>query len=183
MSSNHPTTEMECGSSLAEDAWTSSIPATPKIHAPTSLNENSTTDEAISKLRRLRSQIASDIIIDPSSDPHPTFLSPLQPPSTAPHTGTPVPLVYCDHTASHRPSRSIENYIRSTSLPCHANTHTNITFTGSQSTAFVAEARQIVAESTGARVTGKNTYDALHVCLVDHCTSYHLCHYLQAKLL
>lgn len=46
-------------------------------------------------------------------------------------------------------------------MPCHANTHTNITYTGSQSTAFVSEARQIVAEATGARVTGKASVDSV----------------------
>lgn len=37
----------------------------------------------------------------------------------------------------------------------------NITYTGSQSTAFVAEARQIVGECTGARITGKAALDAV----------------------
>lgn len=37
----------------------------------------------------------------------------------------------------------------------------NITYTGSQSTAFVAEARQIVGESTGARITGKAALDTV----------------------
>jgi selenocysteine lyase/cysteine desulfurase len=46
-------------------------------------------------------------------------------------------------------------------MPCHANTHTNITYTGSQSTAFVAESRQIVAEMTGARITGKAATDVV----------------------
>ena len=46
-------------------------------------------------------------------------------------------------------------------MPCHANTHTNITYTGSQSTAFVAEARQIVGECTGARITGKASLDTV----------------------
>jgi selenocysteine lyase/cysteine desulfurase len=158
---NTQSNEMECGSSLAEDAWAASIPSATASAAPT--QTISTRDEAVLKLRQLRSQIASDIIADPTANgsDFPTFLSPLQLPSTAPHTGTPVPLIYCDHTASHRPSSSIENYLRSTSYPCHANTHTNITYTGSQSTAFVAEARQIVAESTGARVTGKASLDCV----------------------
>ena len=37
----------------------------------------------------------------------------------------------------------------------------NITYTGSQSTAFVAEARQIVGEVTGARITGKAALDTV----------------------
>jgi selenocysteine lyase/cysteine desulfurase len=160
-------TEIECGSSLAEDAWTFSLPSTADALSQKQARINTTShDEAAIQLRQLRSQIASDIIIDSvntnnESSPYPTFLSPLQLPSMAPHTGTPVPLIYCDHTASHRPSASIENFLRSRSYPCHANTHTNITYTGSQSTAFVAEARQIVAESTGARVTGKASVDCV----------------------
>lgn len=157
------TAEMECGSSLAEDAWASPDPR--KAGSKSAQTNTISRHEAANKLRQLRSKIAQDIIIDPSEEndpsPHPTFTSPLQLPSTAPHTGTLVPLIYCDHTASHRPSSSIENYLRRTSLPCHANTHTNITYTGSQSTAFVAEARQIVAESTRARVTGKAALDAV----------------------
>jgi selenocysteine lyase/cysteine desulfurase len=160
--SNTQSPEMECGSSLAEDAWATPIPAATASEAAQTQTISSR-DEALLKLRQLRSQIASDIITDPTTNgsAFPTFLSPLQLPSTSPHTGTHVPLIYCDHTASHRPSSSIENYLRSTSYPCHANTHTNITYTGSQSTAFVAEARQIVAESTGARVTGKASLDSV----------------------
>jgi hypothetical protein len=72
-----------------------------------------------------------------------------------------VPLIYCDHTASNRPISSIEQYIQQTCLPFYGNTHTNITITGSQSTAFVAEARQIVAEETNAKITGKAALDVV----------------------
>ncbi|KAL7522026.1 hypothetical protein ACHAWX_006721, partial [Stephanocyclus meneghinianus] len=161
--------EVECGSSLAEVAWTACIPSSDAASPPT--NGPSSTEDVHSQIRRLRSLLARDVIIDPppnatsSIDPlhFPTFLSPLQLPTSTPkrHTGTPVPLIYCDHTASHRPLASIENYLRTTSLPCHANTHTNTTYTASQSTAFVAEARQILAEAAGARVSGKAALDCV----------------------
>lgn len=40
------------------------------------------------------------------------------------YQGMSIPLIYCDQTASQRPIRSIENYIRCISMPCYANTHT-----------------------------------------------------------
>ena len=70
-----------------------------------------------------------------------------------------VPMVYCDQTASNRPLRSIETYIKHNCLPYYGNTHTNTSITGSQSTAYVAEARQIVAEVTNAKITGKASCD------------------------
>jgi selenocysteine lyase/cysteine desulfurase len=41
----------------------------------------------------------------------------------------------------------------------YGNTHTNTSITGSQSTAFVAEARQLVAEAVNAKTTGKASLD------------------------
>ena len=46
-------------------------------------------------------------------------------------------------------------------LPLFGNTHTNTSITGSQSTAFVAEARQIVAEECNAKITGKASQDVV----------------------
>ena len=37
----------------------------------------------------------------------------------------------------------------------------NITYTGSQSTAYLSESRQIVAEATNARITGKASLDTV----------------------
>lgn len=73
----------------------------------------------------------------------------------------PVPLIYCDQTASNRPLKSIEKYIHDTCLPLYGNTHTNTSVTGSQSTAFIAEARQIVAEGVNAKITGKAALDVV----------------------
>jgi selenocysteine lyase/cysteine desulfurase len=70
-----------------------------------------------------------------------------------------VPMVYCDQTASNRPLKSIEHYLQKTCFPLYGNTHTNTSITGAQSTAFVAEARQIVAEATNAKITGKASAD------------------------
>ncbi|KAL3936469.1 MAG: hypothetical protein SGBAC_008221, partial [Bacillariaceae sp.] len=72
-----------------------------------------------------------------------------------------VPLVYCDFTASHRPLKSIESYIKNTCMPFYGNTHTNTSITGSQSTAFCSEARQIIAEACGAKITGKASQDVV----------------------
>ena len=43
----------------------------------------------------------------------------------------------------------------------YGNTHTNTSVTGSQSTAFVAEARQIVAEGVNAKISGKAALDVV----------------------
>ena len=72
-----------------------------------------------------------------------------------------VPLVYCDFTASHRPLSSLEDYLHKTCIPYYGNTHTNTSITGSQSTAFCSEARQIIGEACGAKTTGKASQDVV----------------------
>ena len=52
------------------------------------------------------------------------------------------PLVYADYTASGRGLGFIEDYIREQVLPWYANTHTETTFTGAQTTALREQARQ-----------------------------------------
>eukprot|EP00984_Skeletonema_dohrnii_P028276 scaffold18198_cov134-Skeletonema_dohrnii-CCMP3373.AAC.3 len=183
--------EMESGSSLAEDAWAvpsitsaAAVASNDQTTIPSSThnnnNKSSTVDEAWAKIAALRSKLAADVITDPApsskddnnNNPYnfPSFISPYERPNNnlssaqQPHQsykGMSIPLIYCDQTASQRPIASIENYLQSTSMPCHANTHTNITYTGSQSTAFVSEARQIVGECTGARITGKASLDSV----------------------
>jgi hypothetical protein len=112
-----------------------------------------TVEEAWTKIHQLRSRLAADVISDPPSSSSlsstgfnfPTFISPFERPkvnndkstngssgTTTTITPTPngsyqgmaIPLIYCDQTASQRPVRSIEDYIRSISMPCYANTHT-----------------------------------------------------------
>ncbi|MEO5921831.1 MAG: aminotransferase class V-fold PLP-dependent enzyme [Pseudolysinimonas sp.] len=62
----------------------------------------------------------------------------------------PRPVVYADYTASGRSLSFIEDYIRSAVLPLYANTHTESSGTGLQTSRYREEARAIIAESTGA---------------------------------
>ncbi|HTL41302.1 MAG TPA: aminotransferase class V-fold PLP-dependent enzyme [Pseudolysinimonas sp.] len=62
----------------------------------------------------------------------------------------PRPVVYADYTASGRSLSFIEDYIRSAVLPLYANTHTESSGTGLQTSRFREEARDIIAECTGA---------------------------------
>jgi selenocysteine lyase/cysteine desulfurase len=50
------------------------------------------------------------------------------------------PLVYADYTASGRALTFIEDYIRQQVLPFYANTHTETSYTGAQTTAFREQA-------------------------------------------
>eukprot|EP00980_Cylindrotheca_fusiformis_P001998 scaffold443_cov125-Cylindrotheca_fusiformis.AAC.47 len=87
-----------------------------------------------------------------------TFSSPLEWKSGSP---VKVPMIYTDFTASHRPLKSIEHYIEETCIPFYGNTHTNTSITGSQSTAFCSEARQLIGEACGAKITGKASQDVV----------------------
>ena len=60
------------------------------------------------------------------------------------------PVVYADYTASGRALSFVEDYIRSVVLPLYANTHTESSGTGLQTTRFREEARAIIAQSVGA---------------------------------
>ncbi len=60
------------------------------------------------------------------------------------------PIVYADYTASGRALTFIEEYIRRVVLPLYANTHTESSGTGLQTTRFRNEARAIIAECVGA---------------------------------
>jgi len=54
------------------------------------------------------------------------------------------PLIYADYTASGRALTFIEDAIREKVLPFYANTHTETSFTGAQSTAYREQARSII---------------------------------------
>jgi selenocysteine lyase/cysteine desulfurase len=59
-------------------------------------------------------------------------------------------VTYADYTASGRALSFIEDYVRTAVLPLYANTHTESSGTGLQTTRFREEAREIVREAVGA---------------------------------
>lgn len=61
-----------------------------------------------------------------------------------------LPLIYADYTASGRALTFIENYIRDEVLPFYANTHTETSFTGAQTTVFREEARSEIRAAVNA---------------------------------
>lgn len=63
----------------------------------------------------------------------------------------PRPIIYADYTASGRSLTFIEDYIRAVVLPLYANTHTESSGTGLQTTRLREEARSIIARCVGAR--------------------------------
>lgn len=60
------------------------------------------------------------------------------------------PLVYADYTASGRSLGLIEDFIQDKVLPFYANTHTETSYTGAQTTAFREEARKEIARAVNA---------------------------------
>ena len=59
-------------------------------------------------------------------------------------------MVYADYTASGRSLSFIEDYLRDVVLPLYANTHTESSGTGLQTTRFREEARQMIRSSLNA---------------------------------
>ncbi len=59
-------------------------------------------------------------------------------------------VTYADYTASGRSLSFIEDFIRWQVMPLYANTHTETSGTGLQTTKFREDARQIIRESVGA---------------------------------
>src|SRR3981081_4321483 len=59
-------------------------------------------------------------------------------------------VTYADYTASGRALTFIEDFVREVVLPLYANTHTESSGTGLQTTRFREEAREIIREALGA---------------------------------
>ena len=62
----------------------------------------------------------------------------------------PRPVVYADYTASGRALGFLEDHLREVVLPLYANTHTESSGTGLQTSRFREDAREIIADCTGA---------------------------------
>ncbi len=60
-------------------------------------------------------------------------------------------VTYADYTASGRSLAFIEDFIRETVLPLYANTHTESSGTGLQTSRFRDDAREIIRDAVGAR--------------------------------
>src|SRR4029453_10299465 len=58
-------------------------------------------------------------------------------------------VTYADYTASGRALSFIEDYLRDAVLPLYANTHTESSGTGLQTSRFREEARRIIRDSVG----------------------------------
>lgn len=180
---------LACGTSLAENEYTNNYEEEEK--ASSGINAAAISPDGtmhpktanllihsnnIQSISDLRSMIVSDLLQDARSGGWTIFESPFEDFSNRGLVSSSddkkstrntsrrfykLPLVYCDQTASNRCLVGIERYITNICLPLYGNTHTNTSITGSQSTAFVAEARQIIAENTNSKITGKASLDVI----------------------
>jgi len=169
MTNENSISKLECGSSLAEREFASECQQEERQQQETLNNSQLPTSASCEEMiNSIRDEIANDIVSNGNVQ---MFSSPFETAATHASVGqtnipederyVKVPLVYCDQTASNRALVSIEQYIHNKCLPLYGNTHTNTSITGSQSTAFVAEARQIVAEGCNAKITGKASQDVV----------------------
>jgi selenocysteine lyase/cysteine desulfurase len=88
--------------------------------------------------------------------------------ATIPGPFGPRPLVYADYTASGRCLDFIENAIRQLAAPFYANTHTETSYSGLQTTRLREDARQAIRSAVGADsrhaviFTGSGATSAIH---------------------
>jgi selenocysteine lyase/cysteine desulfurase len=77
-------------------------------------------------------------------------------------------VTYADYTASGRSLAFIEDFIREHVMPLYANTHTETSGTGAQTTAFREEARAVIRQASGGTAddvvifTGSGATSAIH---------------------
>ena len=138
---------------ILENGWSLSEQAHETVALLEEESSSSPNDVTCMAMDEVRESVAKDMLGSGTS-----FASPFE---WKAGDAVKVPLVYCDFTASHRPLKSIEKYIEDSCIPFYGNTHTNTSVTGSQSTAFCSEARQIIAETCGAKITGKASQDVV----------------------
>jgi selenocysteine lyase/cysteine desulfurase/tRNA(Ile)-lysidine synthase TilS/MesJ len=149
--------ELEFGQSLAESEAFSLGEEEESQHHQNKQQWSKSTEAVF--LSQLRESICSDMIGDKTTYQSPFILNN----SNNNNKGSflSVPLIYCDHTATNRTLQSMESFITTECLPLLGNTHTTTSTTGCQSTSYVAEARQIIAEYVNAKVTGNAATDVV----------------------
>lgn len=163
-------------STATTTATTSPSSSTTTTSTPSSADDDDVDVDVEKQKEKLRETVVRDLMMitstsststskptssSSSSPSFTSFVSPFEWKAGAGGDKVHVPLVYCDFTASHRPSKQIENYLHTKCIPWYGNTHTNTSITGSQSTAFCSEARQLIGEYCGAKTTGKASKDVV----------------------
>ena len=140
---------LECGTSLAEIEHyhhrhdDETVVKRDSDQPSSSSSSEKKNGQGIDSIASLRERLASDVVVTDGRGGNETYTmvsSPLFRCGSSSSSGNSssgkfrqqIPLVYCDHTASNRPIKSIERYMEQVCLPLYGNTHTNTCITGSQ---------------------------------------------------